>query len=100
MPKRVQLKRTNGWRMPPNCVKVTRPGPWGNPFKVGGKNKDALEPYQAVNLFECYAKNRLNVEPTWLEPLRGKDLACWCSADGCNPCHADVLLELANKGTA
>jgi hypothetical protein len=27
-------------------------------------------------------------------PLRGKDLACWCPLD--QPCHADVLLELAN----
>lgn len=27
--------------------------------------------------------------------LRGKDLVCWCKE--CDPCHADVLLELANK---
>lgn len=27
--------------------------------------------------------------------LRGKNLACWCPLDG--PCHADVLLELANR---
>ncbi|MGV6803246.1 MAG: DUF4326 domain-containing protein [Ruegeria sp.] len=26
----------------------------------------------------------------------GKDLACWCPLDG--PCHADVLLDLANEG--
>ena len=26
--------------------------------------------------------------------LRGKDLACWCPLD--SPCHADVLLEIAN----
>lgn len=26
--------------------------------------------------------------------LRGKDLACWCRLD--QPCHADVLLEMAN----
>ena len=26
--------------------------------------------------------------------LRGKHLMCWCSLD--QPCHADVLLELAN----
>lgn len=26
--------------------------------------------------------------------LRGKNLACWCALD--QPCHADVLLELAN----
>lgn len=27
--------------------------------------------------------------------LRGKDLACWCALG--DPCHADVLLELANR---
>jgi len=27
--------------------------------------------------------------------LRGKNLACWCPLD--SPCHADVLLELANR---
>ena len=27
--------------------------------------------------------------------LRGHDLACWCPLD--QPCHADVLLELANR---
>ena len=29
------------------------------------------------------------------EELRGKNLACWCPLG--SPCHADVLLELANK---
>ena len=29
-----------------------------------------------------------------LAELRGRDLACWCPLD--QPCHADVLLELAN----
>lgn len=29
-----------------------------------------------------------------LSPLRGKNLACWCPIG--SPCHADVLLELAN----
>ena len=32
MPKRIQRKRTKGWRLPPNTVCVTRPGKWGNPF--------------------------------------------------------------------
>jgi hypothetical protein len=34
-----------------------------------------------------------------LEPLRGKDLACWCplTSNGVYvPCHADVLLSVAN----
>ena len=30
-----------------------------------------------------------------LDELRGKNLACWCPLD--QPCHADVLLELANR---
>jgi hypothetical protein len=29
-----------------------------------------------------------------LAPLRGRDLVCWCPLD--QPCHADVLLEVAN----
>jgi hypothetical protein len=42
----------------------------------------------------------LPVKPS-LAPLRGKDLACWCPLEDENgnrvPCHADVLLELANR---
>lgn len=30
-----------------------------------------------------------------LHDLRGKNLACWCPLD--QPCHADVLLDIANK---
>ena len=26
--------------------------------------------------------------------LKGKDLVCWCAPQ---PCHADVLLEIANS---
>ena len=39
----------------------------------------------------------------WLSELRGKNLACWCPLVDARgrpvPCHADVLLELANGGT-
>ena len=42
IPHRVQLSRRKGWRMPPDTVKVTRPGRYGNPFKAdwpeGGKD--------------------------------------------------------------
>lgn len=33
----------------------------------------------------------------YLGELRGKNLACWCPLD--QPCHADVLLDLANRPT-
>jgi hypothetical protein len=29
-----------------------------------------------------------------MKDLRGLNLACWCALD--HPCHADVLLEIAN----
>jgi hypothetical protein len=35
MPKRIQLRRTAGWRMPEGAVSVARPTKWGNPFKIG-----------------------------------------------------------------
>lgn len=45
----------------------------------------------------CTVTERDNPEGfhQWLSPLRGLDLACWCPLD--QPCHADVLLELANR---
>jgi hypothetical protein len=36
----------------------------------------------------------LPAPPSDFAELRGRDLACWCPLDG--PCHADVLLEIAN----
>jgi hypothetical protein len=34
-PKRIQLRRTKGWRLPDNSVIVSRPTKWGNPFRIG-----------------------------------------------------------------
>lgn len=106
-PKRIQRKRTKGWRMPENAVYVGRPTKWGNPFEVNSKpcscrsvgecdhifmtTQEAVEMYEKQ--FSDLKKNgRLFVA---LGELRGKDLACWCPLD--QPCHADVLLEQANK---
>lgn len=96
MPKRVQLSRAKGWRMPANTVKVARPCLWGNPFVIGRDGvKDAR---QAVQCFEdwlmAYVQKARPFRIEALEALRGKNLACWCRLD--QPCHADVLLRLAN----
>lgn len=89
-PVRIQLSRKKGWRMPPNTVKVTRPGRWGNPFRAEGGYTAAA----AVADF----KAQLLSDPQRVEDviahLQGKNLACWCAPD--QPCHADVLLEVAN----
>lgn len=92
MPERMIRKRTKGWRMPADAVYVGRPTRWGNPFTVA----QTATRTAAVAAFEAYAKDRAADDPAWLEPLNGKDLACWCPED--KPCHADVLLALANQG--
>jgi hypothetical protein len=89
MPKRIQRKRTKGWRMPENAVYVGRPTVFGNPVTIAdvGSAAKAIEAYRAIIDHEEILKLiRSN--------LRGKDLACWCPLD--QPCHADVLLEIAN----
>ena len=35
IPRRVQLRRSKGWRMPPNTVKVDRTTRYGNPYQAG-----------------------------------------------------------------
>jgi hypothetical protein len=77
--------------MPKGAVSVCRPGKHGNPYKIGVNN---ITVENCLAFFKAYAKDRLRDEPKWLEPLRGKDLACFCPLD--SPCHADILLELAN----
>lgn len=98
-PKRIQRKRTKGWKMPAGAIYVGRPTKWGNPFQVGtttmGLNRMTRE--QAVAAYRVRVGSNPLIFPTKHEirdELRGKDLACWCPLD--QPCHADVLLEIAN----
>lgn len=87
-PVRVQLSRKKGWRMPKNTVKVSRPGQWGNPFIVGTHGTQA----ECVQMFRDWMP--LHFRNSAPRLLRGRNLACWCALD--RPCHADVLLEIAN----
>ena len=95
-PKRIQRKRTKGWRMPPNTVYVGRGTKWGNPYKAekGHKGQALL----AKGYYQLLIEKWINENPKEhnLSELKGKNLVCWCPLDG-QPCHADVLLELANK---
>jgi uncharacterized protein DUF4326 len=99
MPKRIQLRRTKGWRKPDRAVVVSRPSRWGNPFRAADRtgldadtNRIEMVNLYRVNLLQ--GTLAVSVEDVRRE-LRGKDLACWCAIDG-KPCHADVLLEIAN----
>lgn len=122
MSKRIQMSRQHPWRAEnPDALIVARPSNWGNPFKVGGRyiwfmqlgwgypSTRALgalaegvvvveikDRDEAVRWFRAWMRSRMTTAkvPVDLNPLRGRDLACWCPLD--QPCHADVLLELAN----
>jgi hypothetical protein len=89
MPKRIQRKRKKGWKMPEGAIYVGRPTRFGNPFSVEGFGRNL-----AVFNFRQRMRNMQLVNPSFFDELRGKDLACWCPLD--KPCHADVLLEIAN----
>ena len=110
---RLQRSRAKGWRMPQGAIYVGRPTRWGSPF-------DWQESRDEYGCTDAEARDHVvDVYRRWLamedaaafdedtprpgrvailanlQDLRGFDLACWCPLDG--PCHADVLLELANR---
>lgn len=91
MPVRLQRSRAKGWRLPSRAVVVTRPTKWGNPHPL------ALGRAEAVRRYEedlRAGRLRITIEDARRE-LRGRDLACYCALD--LPCHADVLLAVANE---
>lgn len=110
MPKRIQLRRTRGWRKPDGVVRVTRPGPFGNPYAINTNlldfDDETLPPWakrfprtndEAVEFHRRWimdTESGVTVLQRARRELRGKDLACWCPLDAA--CHADTLLELVN----
>lgn len=106
MPVRIQLRRTKGWRKPEGAIVVARLSRWGNPFtfkdaeSAGFTRKDAVTAFADWlhgNPWACgadrYEAKRQAILDS-LSDLRGHDLCCWCPLG--SPCHADILLELAN----
>lgn len=123
MPRRLQRRRTPGYRLPPGAIYVGRPTPWGNPFPVANGDRELFPREDSVRMF----RELVLTGETWFSTgddrhhfartertgplhvpdvatirrhLAGRDLCCWCplvDAEGNHvPCHADVLLEVAN----
>jgi Domain of unknown function (DUF4326) len=93
MPSRIQRRRSRGWRQSINAIYVGRPTKWGNPHKVGISHHTAEE---AVTLYrrDLIAGSLPFTIDDIRRELKGKDLVCWCKPGA--PCHADVLLAVAN----
>lgn len=111
MPERIQQSRRKGARLPPNTVSVTRGRgrAFGNPFRVEDAHAAGYKSYSAANAVRDFRGWLDGSDSQWSGPesraarakllerlpeLRGKNLACFCALDA--PCHASVLLELAN----
>lgn len=112
MPERIQRKRTAGWQMPEGTIYVGRPGKWGNPWtvhvhtdrcgpdllmcpvRIADDRADATRKYRHAVLYPLIGQPRVPTPDEIRDELAGRDLACWCPID--QPCHADVLLEIAN----
>lgn len=98
-PVRIQRKRSKGWKLPANTKCVTRPGPWGNPFKVSPDGDimkmEVGSAEQAVDLYEGLVARDPKLRELIRTSLRGFNLACYCPLD--SPCHGDILLRIANE---
>jgi hypothetical protein len=128
LPERITLRRTKGFRLPEDAVRVVRPGRWGNPFSYErahdprwdwivvwcglgmGFGRPRPEDWNSIECADWSETQRelVSAFDRWItdpdqadlaeivrERLRGKPLACWCKQD--EPCHADVLLRIANE---
>lgn len=109
-PQRIQLSRRKGFNLQAAsialnglpAVNCARPSVWGNPWKVGvsyvvysgpdGERSEKFSAKECVARYRAWLPRQSSLE---LDDLRGKNLACWCKLG--TPCHAHVLLELANK---
>ncbi|KQU79844.1 hypothetical protein ASD00_36175 [Ensifer sp. Root31] len=121
-PVRLQLSRSKGFNLQRHSVEanglpafnVARPSRYGNPVtqqdfidlqgiwkEMGRKPIEGTWQQHAVRCFDAWLGGEIaemGKPPTAAEirrELKGKNLACWCKPG--EPCHADILLEIANS---
>lgn len=108
-PQRIQLSRKAGFNLQAvsqalnglPAVNCARPSRWGNPHRVGWcpvcgvvhKQSEAVAEFRAEVTAATF-EARL-VREGVQEHMRGKNLGCYCKPE--QPCHCDVLLEIANS---
>jgi hypothetical protein len=90
MPQRIRLSRLPGWRKPAGAIVVSRPSRWSNPFPVAEFGRD-----EAVRRYRELVTSTPDLMESVRQELADHDLACWCKLD--QPCHADILLDIANR---
>lgn len=123
-PRRIQRRRTKGWRAPHGAVYVGRPTRFGNPFalapaashrgglldmwaveykgrKLGRWDDIATARADAADRYARWIRDPQQTDTVVLfrALLHGRNLTCWCplpEPGEPDHCHAAVLLKLAN----
>lgn len=90
-PTRLTWAGNNRMALPPDTVYVGPPSRWAPPW-----NKKDFSPEEMVRRYEVYVLELIDKGERDVSELIGYHLACRCVANV--PCHADVLLRLANHG--
>lgn len=115
MPRRLQRRRTPGWRKPAGAVIIDRTSRWGNPWRIDGDDRRGWRVFRLVDGIETsvipcaseaeshalavdrYRAYLADERPDLIERARvelaGRDLLCPCHPGAV--CHGDVLLDAA-----
>jgi hypothetical protein len=96
-PAGITRSRQKGWRKPPNTISVSRGSYWGNPYNwqdhLDTMSRAEAKAYVVAKYREELLKDSIRIFKA--RELKGRNLMCWCRQD--EPCHRDVLLEVANR---
>jgi len=120
MPKRIQRKRTKGFQLPAKTLCVSRPSVWGNPYPLSDFGELALPLFRntvlgiwdaglMIGKSDELRSRAYKLHHNWQRQFRYRHpldflreelsnydfIACWCKES--DPCHGDILLELANQ---
>ncbi|QEU97118.1 DUF4326 domain-containing protein [Streptomyces kanamyceticus] len=101
MPVRLQGSARTAGRSPASCIYVGGGTRYANPFRAGHPSpfvrRRAMTAHEAVHLFDAMLRGPVGryYAERFARSLYGLDLMCTCPLDA--PCHADVLLRLANR---
>lgn len=92
-PRRIQLSRAKGWRLPANAVSIAYPTKWANPYRPTVRSPEANA--AAVEAYRRHLAEHPELIEAARRELAGRDLACWCSPE--LPCHGDILLSVIQR---
>lgn len=104
-PRRWQRSRRVSHATPDGSVFVGAPSKWRNPFTLASLRPDFdgvvktatdLRALAVEEFTSAYLRGDLPFDRDEIRAeLAGRDVVCWCRLD--QPCHGDVLLEIANR---